>query len=78
MKPELRDLTLSHSLNHHRIMTPGDQSARRLAASDRRSVYANDETDDLLLVARVSQKYQRNIIRDSRVSAAIAATFLTR
>ena len=72
MKPELRDLTL-RILNHHRIMT---LATNRPDGWPQATVvgYANDELTIYCFVARLGQKYT-NIIRDSRVSIAIASDF---
>ena len=72
MKPELRDLTL-RLLNHHRIMT---LATNRPDGWPQATVvgYANDDLTIYCFVARPSQKYA-NIIRDPRVSAAIASDF---
>lgn len=72
MKPELRDLTL-RLLNHHRIMTLAtnrpDGWPQATAVG-----YANDELTIYCFVTRLSQKYS-NIVRDPRVSVAIASDF---
>ena len=72
MKPELRDLTL-RLLNHHRIMT---LATNRPDGWPQATVvgYANDDLTIYCFVARLSQKYT-NIIRDPRVSVAIASDF---
>jgi nitroimidazol reductase NimA-like FMN-containing flavoprotein (pyridoxamine 5'-phosphate oxidase superfamily) len=72
MKPELRDLTL-RILTHHRIMTLAtnrpDGWPQATAVG-----YANDDLTIYCFIARVGQKYS-NILRDPRVSAAIASDF---
>lgn len=72
MVPELRDLIV-RLLDEHRIMTlatnrpDGWPQATTLG-------YANDGFKIYCYVARLSQKYS-NIVRDPRVSAAIASDF---
>lgn len=72
MVPELRDLIV-RLLDEHRLMTmatnrpDGWPHATTLG-------YANDGFKIYCFVARLSQKYS-NIIRDPRVSAAIASDF---
>jgi nitroimidazol reductase NimA-like FMN-containing flavoprotein (pyridoxamine 5'-phosphate oxidase superfamily) len=72
MVPELRDLIV-RLLDEHRLMTlatnrpDGWPQATTLG-------YANDGFTIYCFVARLSQKYS-NIIRDPRVSAAIASDF---
>jgi hypothetical protein len=72
MKPELRDLTL-RILNHHRIMT---LATNRPDGWPQATVvgYVNEDLTIYCFIARVGQKYT-NIIRDPRVSAAIASDF---
>ena len=72
MKPELRDLTL-RILNHHRIMT---LATNRPDGWPQATVvgYANDELTIYCFIARLSQKYT-NIVRDPRISVAIASDF---
>jgi nitroimidazol reductase NimA-like FMN-containing flavoprotein (pyridoxamine 5'-phosphate oxidase superfamily) len=72
MTPELRDLIV-RQLNEHRIMT---LATNRPDGWPQATVvgYANDGLKIYCFVARLSQKYA-NIMRDPRVSAAIASDF---
>jgi len=72
MTPELRNFAV-RVLDEHRIMT---LATNRLDGWPQATVvgYANDGLTIYCFVARLSQKYS-NIIRDPRVSAAIASDF---
>jgi nitroimidazol reductase NimA-like FMN-containing flavoprotein (pyridoxamine 5'-phosphate oxidase superfamily) len=72
MKPELREAVLG-VLDKHRIMT---LATNRPDGWPQATVvgYANDGLKIYCFVSRVSQKYA-NIVRDPRVSAAIASDF---
>ena len=72
MKPELRDFAV-RVLDEHRLMT---LATNRPDGWPQATVvgYANDALTIYCFVARLSQKYS-NIVRDSRVSAAIASDF---
>jgi nitroimidazol reductase NimA-like FMN-containing flavoprotein (pyridoxamine 5'-phosphate oxidase superfamily) len=72
MTPELRNFAV-RVLDEHRIMT---LATNRPDGWPQATVvgYANDELTIYCFVARLSQKYS-NIIRDARVSAAIASDF---
>jgi nitroimidazol reductase NimA-like FMN-containing flavoprotein (pyridoxamine 5'-phosphate oxidase superfamily) len=72
MTPELRDLIV-RQLNEHRIMT---LATNRPDGWPQATVvgYANDGLKIYCFVARLSQKYA-NMMRDPRVSAAIASDF---
>ena len=72
MTPELRDFAV-RILDQHRIMT---LATNRADGWPQATVvgYANDGLKIYCFVARLSQKYS-NIIRDPRVSAAIASDF---
>ena len=72
MAPELRNLIV-RLLNEHRIMT---LATNRQDGWPQATVvgYANDGLKIYCFIARLSQKYA-NIVRDPRVSAAIASDF---
>jgi len=72
MTPELRTLTLD-LLDHHRIMT---LATNRPDGWPQATVvgYANEGLTLYCFIARTSQKYS-NVLRDKRVSIAIASDF---